>query len=316
MLNKYKIGIDYNMFIDEVCKKYDYSKDLNNVLTIIKPYLINMFHGDIFINKVLDEVEIVLTDNVYDELYKYNLLDEDNALVNKEVLRYSAGAYASKPVIKYNEETKSYYIESINRKIIVNGTNFNNEITVGILIHELLHAIKSYYNEYTISGDTLYESSGFIEKEYKLSIDNTNNVKKELTKEIGVGLEEGFNSSQEEYLTKMLYSSYTSKGYSLLKEAAKHFRGIKIPSSSERVIYSEMYHDYDAFKEYLKDDYYLLLSIIDEMYKQNVEIMDLRLTPEERMKKVNKLKIYIRKNYFPLCEKIRNDEYSENKKVM
>ncbi|MEG2322020.1 MAG: hypothetical protein RSB71_00825 [Bacilli bacterium] len=201
--------MEYNILIDEISKKYNYSKSLKTILLEIIPVMIKYYGNENLIFKALEDTPILLCDNnetIYDLMLKHMIID-DNTIVKKGDYMRASGVYCSDSIIENNK------IIGIKRFVGIKSVDGINKKT---LVHELGHLFKSYFKTFEISNDILIERSGLVETKYKLE-----NNKKTVISETGVGLEEGINCYDEDNICSLLGLKCGLSGYTASKEIAK-----------------------------------------------------------------------------------------------
>lgn len=284
------------MSIEQIIEKYNYNLELSNFLRSVYPILCVYFGDENLVFNALNSTPIVLCSNVYDYLFKNNMLDADGtAVVDKASLKQAAGAYCSKPNIKYENLENKYTVTNVSRVVAINASTLENDSTKSTLIHEICHLIKSCHNEYLIKDDTLIEKSGLITSIYQLNYEN-GQVKKTLVFEHNVGLEEGLNTlAQDEIASKLLGKDFGSFGYGIVKALAKDVVHLS-DNIYDEIMKAELYHDESKLKMQFGESFYKLMEFGDKLYKLNLEVMNFSLTEDERKLKADEIRKYVAEN--------------------
>lgn len=295
------------MSVEDIIQKYNYSEDIANYLRKAYPALVRYFKNETIVHEALMETPIVLTNNLYKCLLEHGFLnnDQDEGVVSYETLSVCAGVYHGEPIIKYNELKKEYSIERVNRIVAINAYSLIPHEYKGTLTHELCHLVKSYYNEYTINGDTVEERSGLISRKYQL-IFKDGKVCKKLWSETGVGLEEAFNAVAEEKITsEIIGDPYKTNGYIVLRQIAKNILAYNIPNLHDIIIEAEMYHDNTRLESVLGPVFYEIMAFVDEIYPMVVKMSDINLGKDKRNEIAKEVEAIAEIKYKPLREKLK-----------
>ena len=282
--------------IERVIEKYNYSVDLANFLRDLYPWLIEYFGSDKkdIIDATLLDTPIFTNTNSYEIVKKYGDL-ENLGIVKEDDFKRSSGVCSFDVDVVY--ENKEFKIRNYKRAVSVARDLSLDYIKSG-LIHEICHAIKTYYNGFVILGDILIERDGLIIRRSKL-INDTDRVRKVFLEEHNVAFEEGLNSLAEEWLAKKVIDpDYEVKGYGLITQMARNVvRGLDcLPELINAQIYKT---DVDFIFEYEK-----LMAISDLIYQKNLELFE-AIFDKEKFNKINaELQSIIINDYNPLIKEI------------
>ena len=282
--------------IERVIEKYNYPHDLANFLRDLYPWLIEYFGSDKkdIIDATLLDTPIFTNTNSYEIVKKYGDL-ENLGIVKEDDFKRSSGVCSFDVDVVY--ENKEFKISNYKRAVSVARDLSLDYIKSG-LIHEICHAIKTYYNGFVILGDILIERDGLIIRRSKL-INDTDRVRKVFLEEHNVAFEEGLNSLAEEWLAKKVIDpDYEVKGYGLITQMARNVvRGLDcLPELINAQIYKT---DVDFIPEYEK-----LMAISDLIYQKNLELFE-AIFDKEKFNKINaELQSIIINDYNPLIKEI------------
>ena len=282
--------------IERVIEKYNYSVDLANFLRDLYPWLIEYFGSDKkdIIDAMFLDTPIFTNTNSYEIVKKYGDL-ENLGIVKEDDFKRSSGVCSFDVDVVY--ENKEFKISNYKRAVSVARDLSLDYIKSG-LIHEICHAIKTYYNGFVILGDILIERDGLIIRRSKL-INDTDRVRKVFLEEHNVAFEEGLNSLAEEWLAKKVIDpDYEVKGYGLITQMARNVvRGLDcLPELINAQIYKT---DVDFIPEYEK-----LMAISDLIYQKNLELFE-AIFDKEKFNKINaELQSIIINDYNPLIKEI------------
>lgn len=282
--------------IDKVIEKYNYPDDLANFLRELYPWLIEYFGSDKkdIIDDMFLDTPIFTNTNSYEIVKKYGDLENLGIVKEDDFKRASGVCSFDVDVIWENGE---YKIDKYKRAVSVSG-DISEDRVKSDLIHEICHAIKTYYNGFVICGDILIERDGLIIRRSKL-INENNRVRKALIEEHNVAFEEGLNSLAEEWLAKKVIDpDYEVKGYGLITQMARNVvRGLDcLPELINAQIYKT---DVDFIPEYEK-----LMAISDLIYQKNLELFE-AIFDKEKFNKINaELQSIIINDYNPLIKEI------------
>ena len=282
--------------IESVIEKYNYSVDLANFLRDLYPWLIEYFGEDKkdIIDAMFLDTPIFTNTNSYEIVKKYGDLENLGIVKEDDFKRASGVCSFDVDVIWENGE---YKIDKYKRAVSVSG-DISEERVKSDLIHEICHAIKTYYNGFVICGDILIERDGLIIRRSKL-INDTDRVRKVFLEEHNVAFEEGLNSLAEEWLAKKVIApDYEVKGYGLITQMARNVvRGLDcLPELINAQIYKT---DVDFIPEYEK-----LMAISDLIYQKNLELFE-AIFDKEKFNKINaELQSIIINDYNPLIKEI------------
>lgn len=282
--------------IESVIEKYNYPADLANFLRDLYPWLIEYFGSDKkdIIDAMFLDTPIFTNTNSYEIVKKYGDLENLGIVKEDDFKRASGVCSFDVDVIWENGE---YKIDKYKRAVSVSG-DISEDRVKSDLIHEICHAIKTYYNGFVICGDILIERDGLIIRRSKL-INENNRVRKALIEEHNVAFEEGLNSLAEEWLAKKVIDpDYEVKGYGLITQMARNVvRGLDcLPELINAQIYKT---DVDFIPEYEK-----LMAISDLIYQKNLELFE-AIFDKEKFNKINaELQSMIINDYNPLIKEI------------
>ena len=282
--------------IESVIEKYNYSVDLANFLRDLYPWLIEYFGSDKkdIIDAMFLDTPIFTNTNSYEIVKKYGDLENLGIVKEDDFKRASGVCSFDVDVIWENGE---YKIDKYKRAVSVSG-DISEERVKSDLIHEICHAIKTYYNGFVICGDILIERDGLIIRRSKL-INDTDRVRKVFLEEHNVAFEEGLNSLAEEWLAKKVIDpDYEVKGYGLITQMARNVvRGLDcLPELINAQIYKT---DVDFIPEYEK-----LMAISDLIYQKNLELFE-AIFDKEKFNKINaELQSMIINDYNPLIKEV------------
>lgn len=303
------------MNIETIIEKYNYSNEIADILRKAYPEYINYFgkENEPIIYEALLNTPIVICDNIYDYLKNSDLLG-DIGMVNIGDMKRASGVYQSKPNIIWNENTQSFEIASIRRVVAITSLGLKEP---NILIHELGHLIKAYYQEYQIEGDILSSRSGLIESKEKIVIEENGTINTRLIEENSVGLEEGLNSILEEVLTKKLYNpEFKITGYGVAKTLAYNFQDKKI---EPLILTAQIRNEKEKLITYLNNRfgelfYSRLETILDEAYRLGLNQIAAIFKKEEFDKISQEINKLIIEKYNPMLDEMNEvvDKEEEN----
>ena len=282
--------------IESVIEKYNYSVDLANFLRDLYPWLIEYFGEDKkdIIDAMFLDTPIFTNTNSYEIVKKYGDLENLGIVKEDDFKRASGVCSFDVDVIWENGE---YKIDKYKRAVSVSG-DISKDRVKSDLIHEICHAIKTYYNGFVICGDILIERDGLIIRRSKL-INDTDRVRKALIEEHNVAFEEGLNSLAEEWLAKKVIDpDYEVKGYGLITQMARNVvRGL---DCLQELVNAQIYKtDVDFIPEYEK-----LMAISDLIYQKNLKLFE-SIFDKEKFNEVNaELQSIIINDYNPLIKEI------------
>ena len=282
--------------IESVIEKYNYPDDLANFLRDLYPWLIEYFGEDKkdIIDAMFLDTPIFTNTNSYEIVKKYGDLENLGIVKEDDFKRASGVCSFDVDVIWENGE---YKIDKYKRVVSVSG-DISEERVKSDLIHEICHAIKTYYNGFVICGDILIERDGLVIRRSKL-INDTDRVRKALIEEHNVAFEEGLNSLAEEWLAKKVIDpDYEVKGYGLITQMARNVvRGL---DCLQELVNAQIYKtDVDFIPEYEK-----LMAISDLIYQKNLKLFE-SIFDKEKFNEVNaELQSIIINDYNPLIKEI------------
>lgn len=282
--------------IESVIEKYNYPDDLANFLRDLYPWLIEYFGEDKkdIIDAMFLDTPIFTNTNSYEIVKKYGDLENLGIVKEDDFKRASGVCSFDVDVIWENGE---YKIDKYKRAVSVSG-DISEERVKSDLIHEICHAIKTYYNGFVICGDILIERDGLIIRRSKL-INDTDRVRKVFLEEHNVAFEEGLNSLAEEWLAKKVIApDYEVKGYRLITQMARNVvRGL---DCLQELVNAQIYKtDVDFIPEYEK-----LMAISDLIYQKNLKLFE-SIFDKEKFNEVNaELQSIIINDYNPLIKEI------------
>ena len=282
--------------IESVIEKYNYPADLANFLRDLYPWLIEYFGSDKkdIIDAMFLDTPIFTNTNSYEIVKKYGDLENLGIVKEDDFKRASGVCSFDVDVIWENGE---YKIDKYKRAVSVSG-DISEDRVKSDLIHEICHAIKTYYNGFVILGDILIERDGLVIRRSKL-INENNRVRKALIEEHNVAFEEGLNSLAEEWLAKKVIApDYEVKGYGLITQMARNVvRGL---DCLQELVNAQIYKtDVDFIPEYDR-----LMAISDLIYQKNLELFE-AIFDKEKFNKINaELQSIIINDYNPLIKEI------------
>lgn len=257
-----------------VIKKYGYNTELATFLKQIYDELVEYFGVDkeAIIYEAFLNTEVVDCDNIYEYLNSEGYLDETE--IDDKSLNIATGICFTKSDITYDENSKTFELNGIRRKLLVCNLKQNEDYIKGSLIHELGHLVKNYYKSHEISGNLLIIREGFIKTVYELSYKDGKVCETLIGKE-GVGLEEGLNSILEHDIAKKIVNpNYYVSGYNLVREIAKIIPvnlGLK-----EAVLNAQVMKEKDAFVRefdliFMEGAFKKFESLLDKIYYLNLK---------------------------------------------
>lgn len=281
---------EYNF--NEIKEKHNYddnfSKLLEKIYDALVAYYGNNYREKFFV--ALYNIKIVLSDKKLNE--EYNLND---SMCN---ININVGAYLSKPNIITTYS--GYDLDLVKRVIIVykskNKTNF-----LKALIHTIIHAAKSFKNEYILSGNLITIRSGLITKEEEITV-SAGNIQRKQASLIGYGLEEGLSLLEtNEILSKYFIKNYESDDYEYLVALAKTFREeskLKCQITALSFGVPKKLPNEEEFKKLLKS--------FDKFYKiyHEYEVVKDALEEDKKKEYMKKLSEIINKEIGPKCRKV------------
>ena len=282
--------------IESVIEKYNYPADLANFLRDLYPWLIEYFGSDKkdIIDAMFLDTPIFTNTNSYEIVKKYGDLENLGIVKEDDFKRASGVCSFDVDVIWENGE---YKIDKYKRAVSVSG-DISEDRVKSDLIHEICHAIKTYYNGFVICGDILIERDGLVIRRSKL-INDTDRVRKVFLEEHNVAFEEGLNSLAEEWLAKKVIApDYEVKGYGLITQMARNVvRGL---DCLQELVNAQIYKtDVDFIPEYDR-----LMAISDLIYQKNLELFE-AIFDKEKFNKINaELQSIIINDYNPLIKEI------------
>lgn len=280
------------------------NEEFNKFLQEIYVELVKIFKNEELVYEALYNTEIVSVKNIYEYLREKELLENEDSLVTDDDLKRSAGVYHSSPKISF--VNGRYELTGINRVVAIVDLDLNNASSKASLIHELLHLIKSYYNEYIVEGNNLTCYSGLITSTYELSFDGEK-VTKKLINETGVGLEEGLTSIQEELISrKIVDSEYKACGYGPVYSIAETL--LEIFNVEDAVINAEIYHDKSELYSSLgMDNYQALESLGDRIYELNLKMFSESMELSTMLETKDTIIRLLNEEYAPLIDKMKSN---------
>ena len=144
--------------IERVIEKYNYPDDLANFLRDLYPWLIEYFGSDKkdIIDAMFLDTPIFTNTNSYEIVKKYGDL-ENLGIVKEDDFKRSSGVCSFDVDVVY--ENKEFKISNYKRAVSVARDLSLDYIKSG-LIHEICHAIKTYYNGFVILGESVYAEDG------------------------------------------------------------------------------------------------------------------------------------------------------------
>ena len=261
--------------IDKISNKHGYSKELSEKLKPIYEALVEEFNNPELVFNVLENNKINDVTNVYEFLDSKGYIDEDvkKSLSGVAGLKAALGISFQKPIIKYNQETKTYYVDSVDSTVAINGLDLTKQNIISNLAHELGHAVKSH-NGISIDGDILTIRNGFIESKFKLEYKD-GKVVDTLISEKGAGLEEGLNTLLEEQIIQKMYDDpkYKATGYNKLKNISNTLLSL-LGVNSQVLKDAQTTHDNSKLIEIIgQENFDKLIDITDKQYELSAKIM-------------------------------------------
>lgn len=216
------IETEYEIILDEICKKYGYetqdkpgNESLKTVLKRIIPSMLadypqedrNLFY------QMLTHTPIVVTENLTeDELKKLrdtyigninpHIIDDDSNILGEYGKGVAPAAYITSPILNEDMQLmgkKSFlYLQPLSRSS-KEFTFLGTDINVPYLIHELGHAFHAEKNAYKMLEDgILLERIGTAQFKYSFEKISDGKRKQKTTSCTGLFLEESLNTIQEE----------------------------------------------------------------------------------------------------------------------
>ena len=268
-------------FINKLVEAKGYDEELKRALLETIPVMIKHY-GEEYEMLILEAIsscdiyQCKFGETMYDVHAKYSKQNIENDVVVKEsTLKIASGVHHSEPEIIYTEN--GYEVVNVARVVAISSqADLSGDFGKRTLIHELGHLVKGYQNEYVIVGDKLFERTGFISREYQLSIDEFGNVQKNLLMEKNVGLEEGLNSYDEATIFSMIsgkerkYDGYVPEA--TIAERLHETLGLK-----SEIIASQFTGDFSIIKEKYNsasevDNFDELSMFVEESVKLNYEM--------------------------------------------
>lgn len=257
-----------------IVEKYGYNTELANFLKQIYDELVEYLGDDkeAIIYEAFLNTEVVDCDNIYEYLNSEGYLDETE--IDDKSLKIATGICFTKSDIIYDENSKTFILNGIRRKVLVCNLKQNEDYIKGALIHELAHLAKNYYKSHEISGNLLIVREGFIKTVYELSYKN-GKVCETLIEKEGIGLEEGLNSILEHDIAKKIVNpNYYVSGYNLVREIARIIPvnlGLK-----EAVLNAQVMKEKDAFVRefdliFMDGAFKKFESLLDRIYYLNLK---------------------------------------------
>lgn len=257
-----------------IIKKYGYNTELATFLKQIYDELVEYFGVDkeAIVYEAFLNTEVVDCDNIYEYLNSEGYLDETQ--IDDKSLNIATGICFTKSDIAYDENSKTFELNGIRRKLLVCNLKQNEDYIKGALIHELGHLVKNYYKSHEIIGNLLIIREGFIKTVYELSYKDGKVCENLIGKE-GVGLEEGLNFILENDIAKKIVNpNYYVSGYNLVREIAKIIPvnlGLK-----EAVLNAQVMKEKDAFVRefdliFMEGAFKKFESLLDKIYYLNLK---------------------------------------------
>lgn len=241
------IETEYEIILDEICKKYGYetqdkpgNESLKTVLKRIIPSMLadypqedrNLFY------QMLTHTPIVVTENLTeDDLKKLtdtyigninpHIIDDDSNILGEYGKGVAPAAYISSPILNEDMQLmgkKSFlYLQRLPR-FSKEFTFLGTDINVPYLIHELGHAFHAEKNAYKMLEDgILLERIGTAQFKYSFEKISDGKRKQKTTSCTGLFLEESLNTIQEE-IAMARYMKMSKE------EMQKKYREVLVPS--------------------------------------------------------------------------------------
>ena len=294
------------MNIENIIKKYNYSKPISTFLYKAYPLFVEYFQDEVVVYKALNSAEIVLTDDMSKYLYDNDFFDEeDRSNFNEfDVLNECFGSYCSNPVLKYNHGT--YKITDIKRVVLINTTLTDEDNFASTLAHELCHLIKSINTDYIIKEDTLTEYCGFRTIRYELTFNNRYVLKRPIF-EHGVGIEEGLNTVAGDEIASKIYTK-TGKyiGYDYIKKMAQKIIDT-FHEFKQNIINAELNHSLDELDKLFGINFYKLIDLFDKVIEIDDEYL-MSINNELKKREIEKKANYIYVEMFiPILSEIKKN---------
>ena len=290
------------MELKRITNKFGYNEELTSFLERIYPLLISYFKDEKLIYDALDDCRISLCNDLC-KLAKSGpeLYDALELTENIEI----CGAYLSEPYIYYNDEDKKFEIRSVQRDILINGSDLLYDEVKSSLIHEICHLIKSYNREFEIKNDLLIHRSGFlrtisrISREYSINADETIFTN-------GMGIEEGLNVYIEKEICNHIgINREVEDEYAIVYEMAKVLMKFPIEDMRDIIIKSQIYHNNDLIDTNLGEGFYKLQDFADEVYFKTFSLINNASNYDERDHIFEELCNYVNNNYKDIIESMR-----------
>lgn len=193
--------MNIDKYINDLKEKYNYNNELCSFLKKVIPALITYYGTDKtdLILSAIEDTEIHIqeeNEDMYEYLNNYfNVKNKWNIPVNGAAFLENeyvlTGNVISSKTLLYIKQV--FYGEYI-------PFDYNNPICISNIVHELCHLVKSY-GTIDYKDGMLKSNSGLINEYYKCNINNGLLVE---YKNEFVGLEEAFNTVDEEEILKLM----------------------------------------------------------------------------------------------------------------
>ena len=289
-------------YLNELQEKYGYNNQLVEVLAKIIPKLIEYFgeeNKELILNAINDcEIHI---QQPKENVNKY--LSEFFESQNNEKFPIAAAAcYDSRPIIKAEQM-------QIKRLIYLKEScgDFSKEKNVSLLVHELLHLIKSYKNEFLYNKEgKIIQRSGLAETILEFNKED-NNVKEISNK--NTGIEETVNCYDESQIMSMIFEKdYTTNSYPSLIEPGRSL--LKHKNIRDAIRDSQLNADNNYIELIGKDIFEFLTDSFEKIYATHFLSFSQINTKEKRMKiKENRQKVI--DSIIEFCDKYKPNEMKQ-----
>lgn len=293
------------MNVDSIIKKFGYDSRIAISLKNIYPYLVTYFHDEKLVFDVLNNTPIHLCEDLYEVLEKENMLDAYNeGHITRDDLKNAFGGHMTSEKFSYNSENNSFALSESRSIIGLNTSTIPSPKLDETLAHEICHAIKSYYNQYKIEGNTVTQYSGLKKTVYNLSLED-GIVKMSEGHAIGYGFEEALNEWATEKICSMMKGQdYTSTDYVITKYYASGLFGYGVEGLDNIIFEAQMTHDDSKLYEIFGEGYSEFLKILDNVNRIENQYVDCNEIEKQAVKK--ELDEYLIKQYPIVDQMIRN----------
>jgi len=266
----------YNDIINEICLKYNYSKELRKAISVVFPLMVEEYNDLEGVKKLFLDVRIFCVQNIDDktindinlemlsEVNEHIILDESNVYDNNSVGAF----YSYEPVFDNSmnvvDEIKLIVIKGFQDKY---QSLFRTSVDIPSFLHELNHAYGMQNPVYRISGNQIYSKHGMYETVSLVeSMDSKYIVR--TVKQDNIMSEEVYN----EFITRrMLCGFFGVTDYSIVSQKLDnigHVRSVYTNLHIEIARYLESAIGKDNLMRYRKDNDY---SVIDKFNELSME---------------------------------------------